>query len=110
MPTHRSFPPPRYQTKKQAPLFTMQAFYMAIIVAGLAGYVGTDLLASSTRYAAFSSACNIKGNISIDTGERIYHVPGQKYYGETRISWRYGERWFCSEADAQAAGWRRAMR
>jgi len=86
----------------------MQTFYMAIIVAGLAGYVGTDLLASSTPFAAFSSGCNIKGNISIDTGERIYHVPGQEYYDETRISWGHGERWFCSETDARAAGWRKA--
>ncbi len=52
--------------------------------------------------------CNIKGNISIDTGERIYHVPGQKFYDMTRIDPAYGERWFCSEADARAAGWRKS--
>lgn len=52
--------------------------------------------------------CTIKGNISINTGERIYHVPGQEWYAETRISPMYGERWFCSEAEARAAGWRRA--
>ena len=38
----------------------------------------------------------IKGNISTRTGERIYHVPRQKYYFVTRISWFRGERWFCS--------------
>jgi hypothetical protein len=54
------------------------------------------------------STCNIKGNVSIGTGERIYHVPGQHYYTQTRISPQYGERWFCSEAEARAAGWRRA--
>jgi hypothetical protein len=87
----------------------MRTFYVAIIGTGLAGYEGTDLLTSSAPFAAtFSSACNIKGNISINTGERIYHVPGQEYYGDTKISPRYGERWFCSEADARAAGWRRA--
>jgi hypothetical protein len=52
--------------------------------------------------------CGIKGNISIHTGERIYHVSGQKYYLATRINWFRGERWFCSEADARAAGWRKA--
>ncbi len=57
-----------------------------------------------------SARCDIKGNISIDTGERIYHVPGQHYYPETKISARYGERWFCSEEEARAAGWRRARR
>ncbi|WP_428407276.1 sunset domain-containing protein [Hyphococcus sp.] len=52
--------------------------------------------------------CKIKGNISINTGERIYHVPGQKHYAATKISPEYGERWFCSEEEAQKAGWRKA--
>jgi len=56
------------------------------------------------------AVCAIKGNISIGTGERIYHVPGQEHYDETIISPRYGERWFCTEAEARAAGWRRAHR
>lgn len=51
--------------------------------------------------------CVIKGNISRG-GRRIYHVPGQRDYDRTRISPSKGERWFCSEAEAQAAGWRRA--
>ena len=51
--------------------------------------------------------CEIKGNISRG-GERIYHVPGQDYYAKTRISPTKGERWFCSEAEARAAGWRKA--
>ncbi|WP_348629607.1 hypothetical protein [Mesorhizobium sp. WSM1497] len=58
----------------------------------------------------FSIGCNIKGNVSIDTGERIYHVPGQKYYSQTIIRPEYGERWFCSEAEARAAGWRKSRR
>ncbi len=53
--------------------------------------------------------CRIKGNIS-SKGERIYHVPGGRYYERTRINTSKGERWFCSEADAQAAGWRRSRR
>lgn len=52
--------------------------------------------------------CRIKGNVSIATGERIYHVPGQADYDRTKISPAYGERWFCSEAEARRAGWRRA--
>lgn len=55
-------------------------------------------------------ACNIKGNISINSGTRIFHVPGQYDYDSTRIRTDYGERWFCSEADAQSAGWRKASR
>lgn len=55
-----------------------------------------------------SQSCDIKGNISINSGERIYHVPGQEFYNDTVIRTEYGERWFCSEAEARAAGWRRA--
>src|SRR5262249_5411177 len=48
-----------------------------------------------------------KGNINA-SGERIYHLPGQRYYNATQIDTSKGERWFCSEEDAVAAGWRRA--
>ena len=54
-----------------------------------------------------SNTCNIKGNIASD-GEKIYHVPGQRFYNATVITLSKGERWFCSESEAVAAGWRRA--
>lgn len=54
------------------------------------------------------NGCAIKGNIS--SGGRIYHMPGQENYARTQINTAKGERWFCSEADAQDAGWRRARR
>lgn len=54
-----------------------------------------------------SAACQIKGNVS-SKGERIYHVPGGKWYDATKIDEGKGERWFCSEAEARAAGWRPA--
>lgn len=53
--------------------------------------------------------CRIKGNIARN-GERIYHVPGGEYYARTRITPSKGERYFCSEAEAMAAGWRRSLR
>jgi len=52
--------------------------------------------------------CEIKGNISYTTGERIYHLPGQRWYEKTVVNPRYGERWFCIEEEAEANGWRRA--
>lgn len=52
-----------------------------------------------------SSACDIKGNISA-SGDRIYHVPGSPAYDSTVIDQSSGERWFCSAAEAEAAGWR----
>ena len=53
--------------------------------------------------------CSIKGNVS-SKGDRIYHVPGGKYYDRTKVSSSKGERWFCSEQEAQTAGWRRSRR
>lgn len=55
-----------------------------------------------SRPQAVAQACNIKGNRS-RRGEWIYHVPGMPYYEQTRA-----EEVFCSEADARAAGYRRA--
>jgi hypothetical protein len=66
--------------------------------------------AQSLLATATASNCVIKGNISINSGEHIYHVPGQRDYASTRISPEYGERWFCSEEEARQAGWRRAGR
>lgn len=53
-------------------------------------------------------ACRIKGNISANG--RIYHMPGQAFYEQTGIRPERGERWFCSEIEARAAGWRAAWR
>jgi len=50
--------------------------------------------------------CPIKGNIN-KKGERIYHTPwGSRSYSRTKINTAKGERWFCDEAEAMAAGWR----
>ena len=49
-------------------------------------------------------ACRIKGNIS--KKGQIFHLPGARDYARTRIDEARGERWFCTEAEAIAAGWR----
>jgi endonuclease YncB( thermonuclease family) len=51
-----------------------------------------------------SNECNIKGNIS--SSGKIYHIPASAWYKKTKINTAKGERWFCSEDDAKAAGWR----
>jgi hypothetical protein len=56
------------------------------------------------------AGCDIKGNISFDSGEKIYHVPGGEFYSSTTISPEYGERWFCTEAEAIANGWRKSFK
>ena len=55
----------------------------------------------SRSVQAVSSACNIKGNRG--SHGWIYHLPGMPYYSQTRA-----EEIFCTEAEAQAAGYRRA--
>jgi endonuclease YncB( thermonuclease family) len=53
---------------------------------------------------AAASGCQIKGNIG--SSGKIYHVPGSQAYEKTKIDEARGERWFCSEDQAVAAGWR----
>ena len=48
------------------------------------------------------NGCSIKGNRN-RRGQWIYHLPGMPYYDQTRA-----EEFFCTEAAAQAAGYRRA--
>lgn len=48
-------------------------------------------------------SCSIKGNRN-RKGQWIYHLPGMPYYDATRP-----EEIFCTEAEAQAAGYRRAI-
>lgn len=62
-------------------------------------------LAGTAANEKATGACQIKGNIS-SKGVRIYHKPGSRWYGRTKIDVRKGERWFCSEREARAAGWR----
>lgn len=56
-----------------------------------------------------SQACDIKGNIT-KSGEHIYHTKDSPWYGRTKINEAQGEHWFCSEQEAQAAGWRPAKK
>jgi endonuclease YncB( thermonuclease family) len=53
------------------------------------------------------NGCAIKGNIT--RNGRIYHMPWSPWYGRTRIERVKGERWFCDEQQALAAGWRPAV-
>ena len=42
----------------------------------------------------------------MDSGERVYHTSDSAWYDRTEIDTSAGERWFCSEREAQEAGWR----
>lgn len=52
--------------------------------------------------------CNIKGNISEKGYGKTYLIPGCDNYNSVKIDSRKGEAYFCSEAEAQAAGFRKA--
>lgn len=50
------------------------------------------------------TGCAIKGNIT--RNGKIYHMPWSPWYTKVTIETDKGERWFCNEAEAVAAGWR----
>ena len=58
--------------------------------------------AASTQHRP--QGCDIKGNVT--KSGRIYHTPDSPWYERVKMSLGFGRRWFCSEAEAQAAGWR----
>jgi endonuclease YncB( thermonuclease family) len=60
---------------------------------------------ASAEHAA-PGGCAIKGNVS--RHGNIYHVPWSPWYGKVKVDTGRGERWFCSEEEAAAAGWRPA--
>lgn len=56
--------------------------------------------------------CTIKGNVT--NGGRIYHMPWSPWYEKVQMDEggrgaAKGKRWFCSEDEAVAAGWRPAL-
>ncbi len=55
-----------------------------------------------------NSDCIVKGNISHNSGRKLYHIPGMEDYQSTKIDTKRGERWFCSESEAIANGWQKA--
>jgi endonuclease YncB( thermonuclease family) len=77
------------------------------------GRVGSDVSAGRSGAAVGGDTrgtaetlenCRIKGNIS--SNGKIYHVPGSANYERTVIDTSKGERMFCTEEEARAAGWR----
>jgi endonuclease YncB( thermonuclease family) len=67
------------------------------------------LLGPSATEGAPSPDCTIKGNVN-RTGERIYHLQNQQFYARIKMDVGGGKRWFCTPEEAEAAGWRRALR
>jgi len=57
---------------------------------------------------AAPEGCPIKGRIR--SGARVYVLPWSPSYDSIKLSTTRGERWFCSESEAKAAGWMSAAR
>ena len=72
-------------------------------------YAQKMLLNHSATEGAPSPECTIKGSVSRN-GERIYHIEGQRFYAKIRMDKGGDRRWFCTAEEAEAAGWRRAVR
>jgi micrococcal nuclease len=72
--------------------------------AGCPSTIHTTIVPSAILNAG---KCMIKGNISA-SGDKIYHISGCGSYDKTSINENTGERWFCTEKEAQDAGWRKA--
>jgi len=85
-----------------------------VVIATLISAPGGTVLAAKKKptlprsSSSSAAACNIKGNISTKGDEKIYHLPTCASYTQTIIDEASGERWFCSEKQAQDAGWRKA--
>lgn len=98
------------------------------IFSSVFGLVAFGVLAISSNRSSFNNAtpqklanptaakssvdtgCNIKGNISVSSGDKFYHLQGMPEYEITQIDISKGERYFCSESEAIASGWRKAPR
>lgn len=97
----------RYVAEEMAAKSAKRGVWRGDVVAPWDWRRGKRLADTGTTVKRGSGRCDIKGNIS-KAGKRIYHVPGGRFYNQTRINTSRGERWFCSEAEARAAGWRRS--
>jgi hypothetical protein len=53
-----------------------------------------------------SPNCTIKGNIDKSSGDHFYHLPSCRHYSQIVLDLDIGEGFFCSEAEAQNAGFK----
>lgn len=56
----------------------------------------------------FPDGCLIKGNIDTATYEKFYHLQYCRHYNQIVLNTAYGDAWFCTEKEAQAAGFTRS--
>jgi hypothetical protein len=52
--------------------------------------------------------CDIKGEIYIEWNDKVYFLPNSKSYGAVNMNDPYTHRWFCTENEATAGGWKKS--
>ena len=113
--TSRSQKHPPQTSAQRSPAQTRTAALLllgilALVLGGLGVALYQRRVTPQSKIAVVTPRCAIKGNIRFQSGEKIYHVPGGEFYRATIISEKKGERWFCTEAEALAAGWRKSKK
>lgn len=58
----------------------------------------------SAECTSARAGCTIKGNYHKGTKERTYHLPNCYNYNQISINPNESDRWFCTEVEAEAAG------
>ena len=86
---------------------TLSVFFGISIVITMAFSVNAQQK-KSPNPPAKKPECLIKGNISVSSGKKWYHLPGMEDYEKTRIDPLKGEKWFCTEEEARKSGWKKA--
>lgn len=79
-----------------------------LVQAALTAREGFSGLWGSCGEAQFDGKCLIKGNID-RLGQKYYHLPGDKYYSQTRIDLLEEEEWLCIVEEAEAKNFQRAL-
>ncbi|MGB3204146.1 MAG: cold shock domain-containing protein [Crinalium sp.] len=99
---------PKKTNKKSYRLIESVIIVPVLAVMAISGIKFSDSKVPLSITSATKPECKIKGNISIETGNKIYHVPGAEDYNSTKIDLFRGEKWFCTESEAIANGWRKS--
>jgi len=66
--------------------------------------LGVHSLCKLTGPPPDNSDCLIKGNIDKSSWDHLYHLPSCRHYDKIILELDMGEQFFCTEAEAQAAG------
>ncbi len=79
-----------------------------LVQAALAAQEDFSGLWGSCGEAQFDEECVIKGNID-RLGQKYYHLPGDKYYSQTKINLLEEEKWLCTIEEAEAQNFQRPL-